>query len=153
MNKLSHDQVANHFYNLGVQAALGGGMDKTASSAATRALVSRLAPMGSRNIAAGAGHTTLGAGLGAALGAPLGAEAMASLGGLGALGGKVVKDLNTIRLAEQLGALERRQVAKALGDGLGGRVGGAGLSLLTTHPLGGLSEALTNQAVRRRVGL
>ena len=153
MNKLSHDQVANHFYNLGVQSALGGGMDKTAASAATRALVSRLAPMGGANIAAGLGHVTGGAGLGMALGAPMGAEGVAILGSLGALAGKGIKDRNTIRLAEQLGALERRQVAKALGDGIGGRVGGFGTSLLTTGGLGAVSEALTNQAVRRRLGM
>lgn len=35
MNKLSHDQIANHFYNLGAQLALGSaGMSKTAGISA-----------------------------------------------------------------------------------------------------------------------
>jgi hypothetical protein len=33
MNKLSHDQIVNHFYNLGVHTATVSGMDKTAASA------------------------------------------------------------------------------------------------------------------------
>ena len=152
MNKLSHDQVANHFYNLGVQMAVQGGMSKTAS-ANIRRLVSRLAPMGGANMAAGAGHTLGGLTLGALAGAPLGADAAAYLGGIGALGGKVLKDASTLRLANQLGAVERMRVARALGDGVGGRVAGFGTSALTSGPIGALSEGVTNQLVRRRLGL
>lgn len=153
MNKLSHDQVANHFYNLGVQLALEGGMSKTAN---INKIISRLAPMGGANIAAGAGHVMGGGLLGTALGAPMGAEAASILGSLGALGGKIVKDRNTLRLAGELSAHEKMRVAKALGDGIGGRVGGFGTSLLTHGPLGPLaavSEGITNQAVRRRLGM
>ena len=150
MNKLSHDQVANHFYNLGVQMALEGGMSKTAN---INKIISRLAPMGGANIAAGAGHTLGGATLGMLAGAPLGAEAATYLGGLGALGGKIIKDRNTLRLAEELSALEKMRVAKALGDGMAGRLGGFGTSLLTQGPIASFSEGITNQAVRRRLGM
>lgn len=150
MNKLSHDQVVNHFYNLGVQMAIEGGMSKTAN---INKLISRLAPMGGANIAAGAGHALGGATLGALLGAPLGAESAAYLGGLGALGGKLMKDRNTIRLAESLNPLQRMRVAKALGGGVPGRVGGFGTTLLTQGPLASLSEGITNQVVRSRLGM
>lgn len=153
MHKLSHDEVANYYYNLGVQMAAQGGMSKTAGAASIRQLVSRLAPMGGANIAAGAGHTLGGAALGAALGSPFSAEAMEVLGGIGALGGKLMKDRNTLRLANELSALERMRVAKALGDGIGGRVGGFGTTLLTQGPLAAISEGTTNQAVRRRLGM
>ena len=149
MNKLSHDKIANHFYNLGVQVALvNSGSDKTASYAA----ISRLAPMGGANIAAGASHVLGGAGLGLGAGLAAGSAELAGLlGGAGAITGKLLKDQNTLRIAESLGALERRAVAKALGGGVSGRVGGALIS--GGGPIGSLSEILTNQGVRKRVGL
>lgn len=151
MNKLSHDKIANHFYNLGVQAALGNtDMQKTAYAPA---VISRLAPMGARNFLAGAGHVGGGSVLGGVLGSHLGPDAAVALSVLGGLGGKLIKDQNTLRIAENLGALERKAVAKALGDSAAGRVGGGLSSLATSGIVGGISEALTNKGVRRRVGL
>ena len=74
MNKLSHDQVANHFYNLGVQAALGNsGMDKTAK-VGLEAL--------HRILSSGSGQTAV---LGKALGERAGGQVGTMLGGFGGL--------------------------------------------------------------------
>ena len=152
MDKLAYNQTRMYFYSLGVKTALSSsGRDKTAGYLTRH--VSRLAPMGAGNIAAGAGHLIGGGMLGGALGAVTEPELIPLLSSIGALAGKIVKDRNTRRIAENLGFLERRAVAKALGKGVGGRVGGALLSGVTSNVPGILSEALTNSAVRRKVGL
>lgn len=75
MNKLSHDQVANHFYNMGVQAALGNsGMEKNA-----RVGLEALHKL----LSAGSSQTST---LGKAIGERAGGQVGTVLGGLGGLG-------------------------------------------------------------------
>lgn len=121
MNKLSQDQVANHFYNLGVQMALEQTKTAGLSEKAIRKLLSaggaesralgrafgerQLGQMGT--LYGGAGGAALGAGLGAE-----GGELLALLGGLGGAAG-----------------------GGALGNIVGRNVGA---------PLGELNAALTN---------
>jgi len=160
MNKTAQAKIANYFYNLGVQTAVEStGMDKTAMSASAAKALSRINPMGARNIAAGAGWTMGGAGVGEAL-AHLSGNASSSLGNnmmlAGGLAGKLLKDRNTIKAVEQLGLLERMAVRKGLANNKAGQFLAPLLSAANTQSFklpGVLSEAATNAAVRRRLGL
>jgi hypothetical protein len=119
MNKTAQDQIVNHFYNLGLQAALGNsGMDKTAfvSAAALR----RALAGGAEQSAAigraggerlyGIGGTLAGAGAGAGAGAALGGESaiLSALLGLGGAGAGAAA-----------GNIVGRNVGAPLGHGLG----------------------------------
>ena len=149
MNKL-----AKHYYTLGAQTALRNmGMEKPAYYD----LVSRLAPMGTRNITAGAGHVGAGSILGFLLGAAVSPELTKSMVPtlLGAGAGKLLKDRNTLNIAKSLNPLEKAVVSHELGKGVSGRVGGAALSLLGSggNPLVAIPEVITNQLVRKRLGM
>ena len=115
MNKLSHDQVANHFYNLGVQAALGGGMDKTAGLSVEK--LHKLLSAGPSQSAA----------LGKAMGQRYGGQSGTLVGG--GMGGL-------------LGATATGNPVLDALLGLGGAAGGAALGNIAGRGMGGLQGQL-----------
>ena len=149
MNKLAQDKIVNHFYTLGVKAAVEStGMDKTAMSASATKALSRIRPMGARNIGAGALYTTLGASLG---------ELMGGHGFAGGVAGKLLKDYNTVQAVKNLGMLDRMAVRNALAKGSTlESVSSPLLAAINPNVVpipAGISDAVTNAAVRRRLGL
>ncbi len=163
MNKLSNDQIATHFYNLGATNALRG-MDKTAMSASAAKALSRIRPGGGRNFLAGAGWTTGGAFGGDIVNNLMGLTGKDSIPALAAGGiiGKLIKDRNTLKAVDRLGMLDRMAVRRALKDSplieRGAGTLGTLLNPYTSYTpssnlLAGLSETATNQLVRKRLGL
>lgn len=164
MNKTAKDELYNHYYSAGVKLA----MDKVGNMG-TKALISRLSPTGSKNIAAGLGHAAVGSGAGALL-TPFAAMLAKGpgavkgdlfndlfIGGgiLGALGGKLIKDKKTRDIARSLNKAQSRAVLKGIG-GADREIAGGVLSSVSPLLIGakgpslgmGISEAYTNRAVK-----